>query len=112
MTKFLVLYNSNASATELMASATPEQMQESMAEWIVWHDEANKTAKVDWGLPLQARTNITPTGSDVSHNAASGYSIIEADSVEVVNGLLAGHPHLKREGASIDVLEMIAMPGV
>ena len=37
-----------------MADSTPEDVQESMAAWIAWRDEAVKTVKFEFGLPLQA----------------------------------------------------------
>jgi hypothetical protein len=112
MAKYLILYNSTDSATELMANASPEQMKDSMDEWIKWRDEAGKTAKFDFGMPLQAAGRVTTDGSGDSDNSASGYSIIEGDSKDAIIELLLTHPHLKRAGASIDLLEMMAMPGL
>jgi leucyl-tRNA synthetase len=112
MTKFMVLYNSSATASELMANATPEQMKASMNEWIQWRDEASKNFKVDFGLPLQATERISNEGVSTSSSEASGYSIIEGESKEDLTELLKNHPHLKRPGASIDVLEMLPMPGI
>ena len=40
-----------------------------------------------------------------------GYSILQAASAQDVTNLLDGHPHLEMSGASIDVLEMLSMPG-
>jgi hypothetical protein len=80
MAKFMVLYNASASARELMTNTTPEQMKASMDEWIKWRDEASKTAKVEFGMPLQAVSHVTPDGATDSDNPASGYSIIEGES--------------------------------
>jgi hypothetical protein len=41
----------------------------------------------------------------------TGYSILQADSRASVDGLLADNPHRHMPGASIDVLEFMAMPG-
>jgi hypothetical protein len=112
MTKYMILYNSSVSASETMANATPEEMQASMAEWIVWKDEADKTASFDFGLPLQAAAQVTPDNVTSSDRQVSGYSVMEGDSKEEVIGLLKSHPHLKNPGASIDVLEMLLMPGM
>lgn len=112
MTKFMVLYNSTASASDLMANASPEEMKASMAEWIKWRDEASATAKVDFGLPLQAVSRVSTDGVAESQNQASGYSFLEGESKEAVVELLKTHPHLKRPGAYIDVLELLAMPGL
>ncbi len=112
MAKFMVLYNSTTTATELMASATPEQMKAGMDEWIQWRDEVSKTAQFDFGMPLQAVSRVTPDGVTESDNPASGYSIMEGESKETIAELLRTHPHLKRDGATIDVFEMISMPGM
>lgn len=112
MAKYMVLYNSTASAAELMANASSEQMKASMEEWIKWRDEASQTIKVDFGMPLQAVSRVSPTGVANSSSEASGYSIMEGDSKDAIIALLQTHPHLKRQGASIDVLEMLSMPGM
>jgi len=112
MTKFMVLYNSTASASEVMEKATPEEVKASMQEWIKWRDESSKTAKIDFGLPLQAVSKITADGEEVNDSQVSGYSIIEGESAKAVSDLLKGHPHLKRPGASIELLEMLSIPGM
>ena len=110
MAKFLVLYNSTVTATEVMANATPEEVQASMAEWIQWREAASKQAKIDFGLPLQAVGRVTSAGETDSDTQVSGYSIVEAESKDIVLELLKSHPHVQREGNSIDVLEMLSMP--
>ena len=112
MAKYLIIYNSSASASDVMANATPEEMQASMGEWIQWKDNASKTFKVDFGMPLQAAGRVTTDGVGASDSQASGYSIVEGDSKDDLMELLQSHPHLKRPGSSIDVLEMLPMPGI
>jgi hypothetical protein len=112
MPKYMVLYNSSASASDLMANATPEQMKASMGEWIEWRDEASKTIKVDFGMPLQAVSHVTPEGVTDGNTQVSGYAIMEGDSREAVVELVKSHPHLKRPDASIEILEMLSMPGL
>jgi hypothetical protein len=111
MTKFMVLYNSEMSAKDTMASASPEEMKASMNEWIKWADEANKKVKFDFGLPLQIITRVTTSGETKSDNQASGYSMIEGDKDAILE-LLKTHPQLKQPGASIDLLEMLPIPGM
>jgi hypothetical protein len=60
--KYLVLYKSSTPAAEMMASATPEQMQAGMEDWNRWTQKAGG-AVVDLGSPL---------GAAVSVGAASG----------------------------------------
>jgi hypothetical protein len=112
MAKYMVLYNSTASASDLMANASPEEMKASMDEWMKWRDEASNTAKIDFGLPLQAVSRVATDGVTDSDSQVSGYSIVEGESKEAIIELLQTHPHLKRPGASIDVLEMLSMPGI
>jgi hypothetical protein len=106
------LYSSSTTASETMAQATPEKMKANMEEWIHWKDEASKTDKIDFGLPLQAVGHITPEGTTNSTTQVSGYSIVEGDSKDDIIALLQTHPQLKRPGASLDVLEMLSMPGL
>jgi hypothetical protein len=111
MAKFLILFNSTASASELMANATPEEIKASMDEWIKWRDEAVKTVKFDWGMPVQAVSRVNTSEVTSSDNPASGYAIMEGER-EVIASLLKSHPHLKRPEAYIDLLEMLSMPGM
>jgi hypothetical protein len=108
----MVLFNSTIAASELMANATPEDMKASMAEWMKWADEAKKKAKFEFGMPLQAVNRITAGGVTASDSQISGYSIMEGESKDVIIDLLKSHPQMKRQGATIDVLEMLPMPGM
>jgi hypothetical protein len=110
--KYLVLYNSDLSASELMEKATPEQMKASMAEWMAWAEKANKTVKFEFGMPLQAVNKITLKGVEKADTNVSGHSFMEGGSKEEISELLTSHPHLKREGATIDLLEVLPMPGI
>lgn len=111
MAKYMILFNSSAKAGEVMASSNPEDMKASMQEWIAWRDEAVKTVKFDFGMPLQVEMRITTSGEEESNNPASGYAMIEGEKEEIIR-LLKTHPHLKMPGASIDLLEILPMPGM
>ena len=112
MAKFMILFSSDLKASDLMANATPEEMQASMQDWMDWKAEADKSFKVEFGLPLQPVGRITPEGASDGDTKVSGYSTMEGESKESVIEVLKSHPHLKREGAYIDVLEMLSMPGI
>jgi hypothetical protein len=111
MKKFLVLYSSTKSATDLMSDASPDEMKSSMAKWEKWKDKASEKLKVEFGLPLQPIKEFSFDGVDDSKSKISGYSIIEGETRAAVVSSLKSHPHLERKGASIDLLEMISMPG-
>jgi hypothetical protein len=111
MAKFIVLYRSTFSAEEQMANADPAQAQAGMDAWMAWAKEAGE-AVVDLGMPLGSGrhldgSRVVPSDSDVA-----GYSILESDSLDDVVSLLERHPHLMVPENSIDVLPMLAMPGM
>jgi hypothetical protein len=41
-----------------------------------------------------------------------GYSLMEAGSLDELKGLLDGHPHLMMPDGSIEVLELLPVPGM
>ena len=100
--KFLVLYKSDTTAQQQMGQATPEQAEAGMQEWMSWAGRAG-SAIVDMGSP------VAPS-SDGADGSIGGYSILEADSREALDGVLEGHPHLAI--GTIDVHEFLAVPGM
>jgi hypothetical protein len=109
MSKYLVLYLSSMSAQEQMASATPEQGQESMEEWTRWAAGAGP-AIVDLGEPV-AHAFSVPEGTRQGLHVG-GYSIMQADSAEELRRILEGHPHHKAPGATIEAHEILELPGM
>jgi hypothetical protein len=110
MAKFMVLYWSSVSARDQMASATPEQMKAGMEAWTAWAGKAGD-AIVDLGTPLAAATHLGSGSSAMAGDDISGYSILQSDSVDALASLLEEHPHLHVHGNSIEVLELLAIPG-
>jgi hypothetical protein len=114
MKKFMIMFQSPASASETMAQSTPEEMKASMADWMKWKEKVEATgAGFEFGMPMQARKHIDKDGNVTDGTSqASGYSMIETDSVDAAVELVKDHPHLKRPGASIELLEFVPMPGI
>lgn len=110
MTKYLLLYNSPSLANEQMADFTEEQIKASMKEWMEWKSEVEKTAKLEFGLPLEIVNRLTTDGFKEISSEVSGYALVEGNSKEEVFELLKSHPHLKRPGTSIDIFEMLPLP--
>ena len=104
MTKYLILYRNPVSAADQMAANDPEAAQAGMDAWMQWAQRAG-SALVDLGSPLQQVTG-GPEG-----DAIGGYSIMQAESTEALQEVLAGHPHTEW-GGSIDILELLPMPGM
>jgi hypothetical protein len=112
MKRFLVLYESSTPAGEMMAAATPEQMQAGMEEWQRWAAKAGD-AIVDLGSPLGAAASVGGGSARSVDNHTTGYSILKAESMDAVKALLEDHPHLQTPGdSSVTVLEALSMPGV
>ncbi len=111
MKKFLVLYRSSVPAEQMMATVPAEQAKAGMEMWMNWSRKAGP-AIVEMGAPLgHGRTlsgkSATSTSSDVT-----GYSVLQANSMDEVVKLLDGHPHFHSPGAQIEVLEALSMPGM
>jgi hypothetical protein len=105
MTKFLVLYRANQSASEQMAGATPDEQQAGMAEWMNWANRAG-TAIVDLGSPLTPAADTAVSGDSIG-----GFSILQAASAEELRSVLEGHPHTAH-GGTIEVHEFLPIPGM
>jgi hypothetical protein len=111
MTKFLVLYNSPISAAEMMANATPEQAQAGMDAWMAWAKK-NGDAVADLGMPLGSSVRVAPGSVTPGSSQASGYSILEAESLDAAAKRIEDHPHLQTPGGTIEVFEFLPMPGM
>ena len=59
------------------------------------------------GEPHLDGSQVTPGDTDLA-----GYSILQADYLDDVVKLLERHPHVKVPENSVDVLPMLAMPGM
>ena len=112
MKKFLIVYHATADAMEQMAKLTPEQQKAGMDPWMSWAKECG-SALVDLGTPLANGKSLTPQGAVGSRKEVTGYSIMQADSMDRVLGLLKKHPHFMMPGqCSIEVHEALALPGM
>ena len=116
MKKFVVLYQSEAAAAggstaEAIAKASPEQMKAGMALWQAWHAKC-KDAILDLGAPLGGAMRVDASGAAAQHSAISGYSILQAESKDAAVKLMEGHPHFQMPGSSIEILEVVPMPGM
>ncbi len=112
MKKILLLYMSPVSAEEQMGKAKPEDMQKAMQPWIDWFTEVG-SGLLDRGMPLGNGKHIATSGVTNSTAQITGYSMIQAESMEKAVELAKKQPHLTMgEGRSVEVLEVLAMPGM
>jgi hypothetical protein len=111
MKKFLVLYKASASAFEQMKSTTPEQQKKGMDAWMAWGKKAAASI-VDMGAPLGKAMRVTPSSSSPANNDLGGYSILQAESKEALAATLDGHPHFMMPESSIEIVEIMPIPGM
>jgi hypothetical protein len=111
MKKFLALYKAPLASFEQMMKATPEQQKAGMDAWMVWGKKAGSSI-VDMGAPLGKALSVTPTGSSPIKNDLGGYSILQGESKEALAETLKGHPHFMMPGGTIELTEVMEIPGM
>ena len=95
MKKFIVTYHAPAEALAEMADVSPEQKEEGMKPWMAWAEKCGSHL-VDLGTSLAGGIRLNPDGSDnPSTRQVCGYSILQAENMDVARALLRDHPHLK-----------------
>ena len=104
MSNYLILYRSTGLVGEQMAG-TPEEMQQSMEEWMAWGAAAGPHL-VDFGSPTMPTSAVDPG----PEGWVGGYSILEAADMAALEVLLEKHPH--KSHGTIEVLEILPMPGM
>ena len=104
MAKYVLVYHGGG------MPETDEEQAAVMAAWGAWA-ESLKEALTDMGnafgnsATINADGSVTPGGGA---NPASGYSLLEADSLDAAVALAKGNPILQSGGA-IEVAETIDM---
>jgi hypothetical protein len=111
MKKFLVLYKAPISSFEQMMKATPEQQKAGTEAWMAWSKKAAASI-VDMGAPLGKSLRVTKTGSSPTTNDLGGYSILQAESKEALGESLKGHPHFMMPEGTIEIIELMPIPGM
>ena len=87
---------------------TPEEGMEVMGRWNAWLDGMGEAA-VDRGNPVGVSRTVSAEGVEDNggSNPLSGYSIVEADTLEKAIEISKGCPHL--DGGTIEVAEIMYM---
>ena len=110
MTKFLLAYTATASAAEEMQNGDPAGAQEEMDKWTAWAARCGEHL-VDFGTPLGHAQTVSIAGAGPASASAiiTGYSLLEADSMDAAVALLAGHPYFATPGYAIHAYESMPM---
>lgn len=112
MKKFLVLYKASADAYQQMMKTTPEQQKAGMDAWMSWSKKA-ASSLLDMGGPLGKSVRVAK-GGDVSPvvNDLGGFSVMQAESKEALAQQMKEHPHFMMPDSSIEIVEIMAIPGM
>src|SRR5579862_667611 len=112
MKKFLVLYKASQSGFEQMKKATPEQQKAGMDGWMNWSKKA-ASSLVDMGGPLGKSVRVAKGGAvSPATNDLGGYSVMQAESKEALAASMKEHPHLMMPDSSIEIIELMPIPGM
>jgi hypothetical protein len=83
-----------------------------MDAWMAWSQKTGKSI-VDMGAPLGKSLRVTKSGdASPSSNDLGGYSVLQAESQEALAATLKGHPHFMMPDGSIEIVEMMPIPGM
>lgn len=101
------------SAEEQMKNANAEEGKKVMDMWMAWLQKEG-SAITDGGTPLGSDTHVDKSGNVLSHSGdyIGGYSIVQAENMDGVKTMLAGHPHFMQNGNTVEILEMLPVPGM
>ncbi len=67
---------------------------------------------LDFGTPLAGGVRVTTEGTSPSTREVTGYTMIEAESMDAALELARNHPHLNMPGGcEIEVHEALPVPG-
>jgi len=110
MNKYLALYISPIEEQMRYANATPEQKAAGMAPWMDWLNKSGEQI-VDLGAPTGPGAKHSQSINWQSlQNEVSGYSIVQAESLEAARSLFIDHPHTKDSAKnSIEVHQCMQM---
>ncbi len=108
MAKYMIMYKGEATD---MSDMTEAQVGEVMAAWGAWMEKVGP-ALADIGTPFGPGTSIVDNGTIGTATSLTGYSIVEADSMEAAQALASDHPYLSegRGSFAIDVYELLPVP--
>ena len=111
MKKFLVLYKAPVASFEQMMKASPDEQKAGMDAWMAWSKKAGSSI-VDMGAPLGKALKVTPAGPSPIRNDLGGYSILQGESKEALAETLKGHPHFMMPDGTIEITELMPVPGM
>ncbi len=89
--------------------SSPEEGAKNMAKWQAWIGGLGE-AVVNPGMPLSGTQTVSQDGVAPSSSTMSGFTIVEAGSIDAAIEMAKSSPFLETNG-TIDVSEVMEMPG-
>ncbi len=105
MANYMVIYTGG-----MGMAASPEDQQKIMEEWGAWYGKMGP-AIVDGGAPFAASKHLKGNGIEdgpLGDSPATGYTLIDADSLDAAAKACEDHPHLNH-GGQIQVFTCVDM---
>jgi hypothetical protein len=108
MSRYMLIYNGKATDPSQMS---PDDAAKVMDGWRTWMGSVG-SALVDVGLPFGPGTSVVDDGSSADAIELSGYSIVEAGSLDEARGLAESHPFLSegKGNYAVEVYELQPVP--
>lgn len=91
MARYMLLYK--GAATDMSAMA-PEAVEEEMGRWMAWYGGLGE-AVIDMGAPFGTGGSVVDDGSEGTASELTGFSIVEAESLDAAKAMTSGHPYLR-----------------
>jgi len=113
MKKFLVLYMIPPSVMDewkQKPAAERKEAEDKMSREIQAWTKGRAKSFSDLGAGLGKAKRITSSGATDARNALAMYAIVQGESQDAVAQSFASHPHLQIPQASIEVMELFALP--
>lgn len=103
MTKYVLLYTSVGE--QATVAPTQEEMQASIAAWEAWFAGMGEKV-VDAGNPFGPSKTVATDGtaSDGAASRVTGYSLIEAGSLDAATEMAKGCPNIS-DGGGVEIYE-------
>lgn len=105
MGKYMLLYTGGPGM-----AADPKEQERIMAEWGAWYGKMGP-AVIDGGAPFGESLHLAGDGvgeGPLGDMPATGYTLIEAKSLDAAATATEDHPHLSHDG-QVQVFECIDM---
>lgn len=108
MSRYMLIYNGQATDPSQMSA---EDAARVMDGWRAWMGKVGP-ALVDVGTPFGQGRSVVDDGSSAEAIPLSGFSIVEASSLDEARALAESHPFLSegKGNYAVEVYEMLPVP--